>query len=107
MKEAQLYIFEDNEAVIKMIIKGRNPMMRHVGSAASTVSGSTGSGGSTGNFVVRVTQNTFVASRIELKGWRCWSTIRGTSITQDGAEELIIVTKARNKQDDLNVFDGD
>ena len=25
-----LYIFEDNEAVIKMIIKGRSPMMRHV-----------------------------------------------------------------------------
>ena len=29
-KEAQLYIFEDNEAVIKMIIKGRSPRMRHV-----------------------------------------------------------------------------
>ena len=28
--EVQLYIFEDNEAVIKMIIKSRNPMMRHV-----------------------------------------------------------------------------
>ena len=28
--EAQLYIFEDNEVVIKMIIKGRSPMMRHV-----------------------------------------------------------------------------
>ena len=28
--EAQLYIFEDNEAVIKMIIEGRSPMMRHV-----------------------------------------------------------------------------
>ena len=28
--EAQLYIFEDYEAVIKMIIKGRSPMMRHV-----------------------------------------------------------------------------
>ena len=25
-----LYIFEDNEAVIKMIIKGRRPTMRHV-----------------------------------------------------------------------------
>ena len=25
----QLYILEDNEAVIKMIIKGRSPMMRH------------------------------------------------------------------------------
>ena len=29
-KEAMLYIFEDNEAVIKMIIKGRNPTMRLV-----------------------------------------------------------------------------
>ena len=28
--EALLYIFEDNEAVIKMIVKGRNPTMRHV-----------------------------------------------------------------------------
>ena len=28
--ESQLYIFEDNEAVIKMIVKGRNPTMRHV-----------------------------------------------------------------------------
>ena len=29
-KEALLYIFEDNEAVIKMIIKERSPTMRHV-----------------------------------------------------------------------------
>ena len=29
-KEATLYIFEDDEAVIKMIIKGRSPTMRHV-----------------------------------------------------------------------------
>ena len=29
-KEPQLYIFEDNEAVIKMIIKGRSATMRHV-----------------------------------------------------------------------------
>ena len=28
--ESQLYIFEDNEAVIKMIIKGRSPTMRQV-----------------------------------------------------------------------------
>ena len=28
--KAQLYIFEDTEAVIKMIIKGRSPTMRHV-----------------------------------------------------------------------------
>ena len=29
-QEALLYVFEDNEAVIKMIIKGRGPTMRHV-----------------------------------------------------------------------------
>ena len=29
-KEALFYIFEDNEAVIKMIIKGRSPTVRHV-----------------------------------------------------------------------------
>ena len=29
-EEALLYIFEDSEAVIKMIIKGRSPKMRHV-----------------------------------------------------------------------------
>ena len=29
-QEALLHIFEDNEAVIKMIIKGRSPTMRHV-----------------------------------------------------------------------------
>ena len=27
---AMLYVIEDNEAVIKMIIKGRSPTMRHV-----------------------------------------------------------------------------
>ena len=29
-QEALLYVFEDNEAVIKMILKGRSPIMRHV-----------------------------------------------------------------------------
>ena len=29
-QEALVYVFEDNEAVIKMIIKGRSPTMRHV-----------------------------------------------------------------------------
>ena len=29
-QEALLYVFEDNEAVIKMNIKGRSPTMRHV-----------------------------------------------------------------------------
>ena len=30
LQEALLYVLEDNEAVIKMIIKGRSPTMRHV-----------------------------------------------------------------------------
>ena len=42
-----------------------------------SVSGSTGSDGSVGNFAARAAQNTFVASRIELKGWGCWRNIRG------------------------------
>ena len=29
-REALLYVFEDNEAVIKMIINGRSPTIRHV-----------------------------------------------------------------------------
>ena len=29
-QEALLYVFEDNEAVIKMIVKGRSPTMKHV-----------------------------------------------------------------------------
>ena len=29
-REASLYVFEDNEAVIKMVMKGRSPTMRHV-----------------------------------------------------------------------------
>ena len=29
-QEALLYVFEDNEAVIKMTIRGRSPTMRHV-----------------------------------------------------------------------------
>ena len=33
-QEALLYVFEDNEAVIKMIIKGRSPTMRHVSRVA-------------------------------------------------------------------------
>ena len=30
LQEALLYVFEDNEAVIKMVINGRSPTMRHV-----------------------------------------------------------------------------
>ena len=80
---------------------------RHQGSAASTASGSTGSGGDAGNFAPRLVQNTFMASRIDMKGWGCWRNIRGTGITLDEAKELVSVNKARIKQDDLNVFDWD
>ena len=52
-------------------------------------------------------QNTFVASRMELKGWGCWRNIRGTGITLDEAKGLTSMAKARLKQDDLNVFDWD
>ena len=36
-KVSQVYIFEDNEAVIKMTIKGRSPTMRHVNNSQSCV----------------------------------------------------------------------
>ena len=36
---AMLYFFEDNEAVIKMIIKGRSPTMRHVSRTQKSCSG--------------------------------------------------------------------
>ena len=77
----------------------------HHGSAASTVSRSTGSGGSAGNFAGRVASNVFVVSRIELKGWGCWRNIRGTGITLEKAKALVSGAKARIKQDDLHVFD--
>ena len=50
---------------------------RHQGSAASTVSWSTGNSGNVGNFASRLRQNTFVASRIELKGWVVGATFAG------------------------------
>ena len=74
---------------------------RHEGSAASTVSAFSGSAG---NCASRTMQNTFVASRIEMKGWGCWRNISGTGMT---LEQLISMAKARLKQDDLNVFDWD
>ena len=80
---------------------------RRHGSAVSTVSGSTGSGGGTGNFVARVAQNTVVASRIELKRWGCWRNIRSSGITLEETKELISVTNVGIKQDDLNVLDWD
>ena len=46
-------------------------------------------------------------SRIELKGWGCWRNIRGTNITLEEARALVRATKARIKQDELDVFDWD
>ena len=80
---------------------------RHQGITASTVSGSTGSGGNVGTFASRLVQNTFVASRIEHKEWGCWRNIRGTGITMDEAKQLVSKAKARVKQDDLDMFDWD
>ena len=37
-REALLYVFEDNEAVITMIMKGRSPTMRHVSRTHRVVS---------------------------------------------------------------------
>ena len=48
-------------------------------------------------------QNTFVASRVELKGWVAWRNILGTKITLSEAKQLI--SDARMKLDDLNKFD--
>ena len=44
------------------------------GSGAIVVEFFTGSGGSARNFAAHVMQNTFVASRMELKGWECGGT---------------------------------
>ena len=79
--------------------------LKNQGSAASTVSGSTGSGGSVGHFASRTVQNTFVASRIELKGWGSWKNVRETGITLGDARELTSITKARLRQD--NAFGGE
>ena len=78
---------------------------RQQSSAASTVSVSTESGGSGSHFASSTEQLTFVASRVELKGWGSWRNIRGTGITMDEAKQLVNKTMARLKQDDLNMFD--
>ena len=67
----------------------------HDGSAASTVAGSTGSGGSTENFAVRVVQNTFVASRIEL------------AVGETFAAVVLHWTRPSIEQGDLDVLDWD
>ena len=78
---------------------------RHQGSAASTVSCSTGSGGSGDHLASRTEQLTLVATRVELKGWSSWRNIRGIGITMDKAKQLVRTKEARLKQDDLNMFD--
>ena len=44
----------------------------------------------------------FVASRV---GWGSWRNVPGTGITLEKAEQLVCMTKARLKQEDLNLFD--
>ena len=63
-------------------------------------------GSSTGNFTARVVPNTFVASRIQLKGWGVWGDIRGTGITMDEARQLFSDAKCRIKPEDRDKFDG-
>ena len=36
-QKALMYVFEDNETVIKMIIKGRSPTMRHVSTGSTEI----------------------------------------------------------------------
>ena len=45
---------------------------RKLGSAASTVAASSGSGGSTSNFTAHVMPNTCTPTRVELEGWGVW-----------------------------------
>ena len=80
---------------------------RHHGSAASTVAASTGSGGSARNFATHVMHNTFVASRIDLKGWGVWRNIRGTGITMDEARDLVSKVKILILETDKDKFDWD
>ena len=61
---------------------------RHNGSAASTVAASSGSGGSISNFAAHVMPNSFIPTRVELKGWEVWRNIRGTGITMDRDRNL-------------------
>ena len=42
-----------------------------------------------GNFASWTVQHTFVASRIELKGWESSINIRGSGITIDKAKQLV------------------
>ena len=54
-QEALLYVFEDNEAVIKMIVKWRSPTMRHVSRTHKVVSSSTSS--KLGEEMVRISRS--------------------------------------------------
>ena len=80
---------------------------RHQGSAASTVSGSTGSGGSVGNFAARAAQNTFRGLPNRTEGMELLEKHPRDRHSMDETKQLIRMAKARLKQDDLNVFDWD
>ena len=55
-----------------------------------------------GHLTSRMVPQAFVASRV---GWGSWRNVRGTGITLEEAEQLVCMTKARLKQEDLNLFD--
>ena len=80
---------------------------RHHGSAASTVAAFTGSGGGARNSAASVMQHTFVASRIELKGWGVWKDVRGSGITLDEGRELVVMVKILIQNTDMDKFDWD
>ena len=66
-----------------------------------TVAASSGSGGSTSNFVAPVISSAFTPSRVELKGWRVWRNIRGTEMTMD--EERTLVSEIKNQISDFDL----
>ena len=67
-----------------------------IGSAASTVSASSGSGGSARNFVASVISSAFTPTWVSLRGWSVWRNIRGTGITMDEARTLVSEMKTQN-----------
>ena len=68
---------------------------------------STSSGGCARKFAVNVMQNTSVASRIELKGWRVWRDTSGTGITLDEARDSVGKVKILIQDTDMDKFDWD
>ena len=79
-----------NEMSAKMADEVACLKNRYQGSAASTVSGSTWSGGNMGHFTSRLMQNTFVASRIELKVGAAGKTFEKLALRWETSENLLV-----------------